>query len=116
MFNVYEKSSYPLNEFFKIISDMLYSNKVDSVYEAFEKAFIEVNEFLYINKEDKDIILSLGKTLGESDIEGQKRMFSLTLENLKKQIIEAEVSMKKNVKMYRYLGFTLGMIIIIMFI
>lgn len=43
-------------------------------------------------------------------------MFSLTLENLKKQIIEAEVSMKKNVKMYRYLGFTLGMIIIIMFI
>ncbi|KAJ51487.1 stage III sporulation protein AB [Clostridium tetanomorphum] len=116
LFNVYEKSSYPLNEFFKIISDMLYSNKVDSVYEAFEKAFIEVNEFLYINKEDKDIILSLGKTLGESDIEGQKRMFSLTLENLKKQIIEAEVSMKKNVKMYRYLGFTLGMIIIIMFI
>jgi len=38
------------------------------------------------------------------------------LENLKKQIIEAEILMKKNVKMYRYLGFTLGTMIVIMFI
>lgn len=115
-YKIYEKSSYPLNEFFKTVSNYLYLNEVDSVYEGFKKALKNMENLLYINKEDKSVILSLGKTLGESDIEGQKRMFALALENLKKQIGEAEVLMKKNVKMYRYLGFTLGSMIVIMFI
>lgn len=113
---VHEKSSFPLNEFFKIVSHMLYFNEVDSVYEGFKASLKKMKNPLDINKEDMNVILSLGKTLGESDIEGQKRMFALTLENLKKQIAEAEILMKKNVKMYRYLGFTLGTMIVIMFI
>lgn len=115
-YNIHQKSSYPLNEFFKIVSDMLYFNEVDSVYDGFKKAFKRMKDSLDVNKEDMNVILNLGKTLGESDVEGQKRMFTLTLENLKKQILEAEILMKKNVKMYRYLGFTLGTMIVIIFI
>ncbi|WP_027624682.1 stage III sporulation protein SpoIIIAB [Clostridium lundense] len=115
-YNIYQKSSYPLNEFFKIVSDMLQLNEVDSVYDGFKKAFKKMKDSLDVNKEDMNVILNLGKTLGESDVEGQKRMFVLTLENLKKQILEAEILMKKNVKMYRYLGFTLGTMIVIMLI
>ena len=55
-----------------------------------------------------NVILDLTKTLGESDIQGQSSIFSLTISNLKKQIKISEEFMNKNIKMYRYLGFSFG--------
>lgn len=43
-----------------------------------------------------------------------KKMFEFTLESIKKQIILAEELMHKNLKVYRYLGVTLGSMVIIM--
>ena len=66
-----------------------------------------------MKNEDISAILDLSKTLGESDIEGQKRMFSLTLDNIKNQIEVSKIAMNKNLKMYRCLGFSLGAVIVI---
>jgi stage III sporulation protein AB len=60
--------------------------------------------------------LDLAKSLGESDIDGQVNIFLFTINNLKKVISDAEISMKKNVKMFRYLGFSIGAMIVIMLI
>ncbi|OFI07588.1 stage III sporulation protein SpoAB [Clostridium acetireducens DSM 10703] len=116
MTKIYKKSKYPLNKVFKELFNLLNNNQVDSVYEAFYKALNKEKEILNLLKEDKNVILDLAKNLGESDIEGQRKMFSLTCENLKKQIKSAEISLDKNVKMYRYLGFTIGAMVIIMLI
>ena len=113
-FNISRKSKYPINEIFEMASDLLMTNKVEDVYEAINKALESKKDALNLKKEDLDIILDLSKTLGESDVEGQKSVFRLTRENLKKQIQLAENIMKKNVKLYRYLGFSVGAALVIM--
>lgn len=114
--NISKKSIYPIDKLFSEISELLYLNKVENVYEAFEISFKNKKEILFLNNNDISIIMDLSKTLGESDIQGQKAIFLLTLENLKKQISTAEIQMQKNVKMYRYLGFAFGAAIVIVLV
>jgi len=66
---------------------------------------------LSLTKDDLGIFLDFTKSLGEMDIEGHNDMFALTLENLGKAIKNAEYNIDKNVKMYRYLGFSFGAMI-----
>jgi stage III sporulation protein AB len=107
------KSKKPVGDVLGDISSMLEKNSVDNVYEAFRSAFMDKKESLSLKAEDINTILDLSKTLGESDIGGQKRMFSLTLDNIKNQIEISKIAMSKNLKMYRCLGFSLGAIIVI---
>lgn len=112
--NISNKCSKPIGQVFMYVSMLLYENKVDSVYEGFRIAINENKDKLNIKQHDIDIILDLSKSLGESDIEGQNRILNLTLENIKKQIVSAEIAMNKDVKMYRYLGFSFGAVIAIL--
>ncbi|GAA0723794.1 stage III sporulation protein SpoIIIAB [Clostridium malenominatum] len=114
--SISKKSKVPMDKFFNELSRILYSNEVDSVYEGIKKAYEGMEDILNFNKEDLNLIYNLGKGLGETDIEGQKKVVALTLDNLKSQLIEAETLVKKNVKMYRFLGFTIGMMVVIIFI
>lgn len=113
-YNIGTKCSSPIGDIFKEISSLLYENEVDSVNEGFKRVLKEHKEELSLKQSDIDIILNLSKSLGESDIEGQKNILVVTLENLKKQINNAEIAMSKDIKMYRYLGFSFGAILIIM--
>ena len=115
LINVAIKAKEPIADIFNKTSKKLSSNMYDNVYEAFKNTFKESTD-LNLKNEDINLILDLSKSLGESDINGQINIFSLTMENLKKIIAEAEITMKKNVKMYRYLGFGIGAMIVIMLI
>lgn len=112
--NVGYKCNRPIGGIFIEVSRLLYNNEVDSVNEGFKKVFKQNKDMLSLKQYDIDIILNLSKSLGESDIEGQKNILLLTLENIKKQISGAEMEMNKNIKVYRYLGFSFGAILIIM--
>lgn len=114
--NVALKSNEPIKDIFMKASKLLHSNKVETVHEAFIKSINDKRSNLSLKKEDINLILDLSKSLGESDIEGHKRMFSLSVNNLKKKISEAELLMNKNLKMYRYLGFSIGAMIVIVLI
>lgn len=110
------KSKEPIKCIFERVSELLLTNKVDSVYEGLSKA-IEANiDKLSLNHEDIDIFLDLSKNLGESDVESQHSIFNLAISNMKKQINEAEILKSKNLKMYRYLGFSLGAMLVILLI
>ncbi|QXE20342.1 stage III sporulation protein SpoIIIAB [Clostridium sp. 001] len=114
--NTASKSINPIKDVLEEISHMLKGNSVDSVYEAFNAIFEKKKDVLNLKNEDIETLIDLSKTLGESDIEGQKRMFSLALENIKKQIEISEISMNKNLKMYRCLGFSLGAVVVIILV
>lgn len=114
--NVSLKSEAPINKIFMKASKLLSSNEVETVYEAFQRCFNDFDITLNLNEEDSNVILDLSKSLGESDIEGHKKIFSLAKSNLKKRIDIAETIMNKNVKMYRYLGFSIGAMIVIVLI
>ena len=111
--SVAQKSRNPIKELFNKTGELLSGNEYDNVYEAMNSAMNTIKSGLNLNCDDINVILDLSKTLGESDIEGQKNMFTLTIGNLKKQIKMSEEFMKKNIKMYRYLGFSFGAMLVI---
>lgn len=111
--NVSYKTESPVKEIFGRISKLLYNNEVDSVFNAFERCLINETNSLNLNSEDINVIIDLSKSLGESDIEGHRKIFSLLKANLKKRIGIAEDAMNKNLKLYRYLGFSIGAMVVI---
>lgn len=116
LMNISHKSKKPISILFEKIANLLYENKVNSVFEAFSKVFYEEKDNISLKEEDIDIILDLSKSLGQCDAKAQERMIELALYNLKKESNRAEEIMIKNVKMYRYLGFSIGAVLVIIFI
>lgn len=66
-----------------------------------------------INQEDKTILKKLGKLLGQTDVEGQISEIEVIENFLDLQIEKAEEDKKKNKKIYKTLGITIGLIFVI---
>ena len=66
-----------------------------------------------INQEDKDVLKRLGKLLGQTDVDGQVSEIEVTQNFLNMKIEKAEEDKKKNQKMYKTLGVTIGLIFVI---
>ena len=81
---------------------------------AWENALI--NTKTYLNEEDKEVLKMLGKTLGRTDKDGQISEIELVSNFLNKQISSAEEVRSKNEKMYKTLGITIGLTLVIIFI
>lgn len=114
--NVAGKSKEPIKEVFNNASEFLESNEYEDVHGAMKKAIEITENKIYLNSEDINILIDLARTLGESDMEGQNSVFNLTFNNISKQIKIAENVMNKNMKMYRYLGFSLGAMLVIILV
>lgn len=80
---------------------------------AWEKALEDNYAKLSLNKEDKVILVTFGKMLGNSDLEGQLSNIELISSQLKLQELKAEEMRVKNEKMYRSLGVLSGLAIAI---
>ena len=85
--------------------------KKKSASEAWELA-VEKTE-CNLKKENKKIIKTLSKLLGQTDVEGQISQIEITEEFLEGQIKEAEEERRKNEKLYTRLGTVLGLAIVI---
>lgn len=114
LLNISRKCTKPISCIFSEVSNLLYENKVDSVHDGFEIIIKKNKENLSLKQHDIDILMDLSKSLGESDIEGQRNIMMLSIKNIRSQIDDAELAMKNNIKMYRYLGFSFGAIVVIM--
>jgi stage III sporulation protein AB len=95
---------------------MLDEGTSNSVYESFEKAYLENKEKLSLNSDDYKILEDFFKTLGSSGISGQEKIFSLALENIDINYKEAKKKEKENIKLYRTLGISIGAMLAIFFI
>ena len=67
-------------------------------------------------KEDKEIIKGLAKMLGKTDIDGQVSEIRLTCKFIDVQIKGAEKEKTKNEKLYKTLGATVGLALVIILI
>ena len=81
---------------------------------AWEKA-VQTSETNLTN-EDLHVLLMLSKMLGQTDVEGQISQIEITENFLEKQIKEAQQEKNKNEKLYRKLGTTIGLAIVIILI
>ena len=116
----------PLAEIFKQISNKNETN-IERIFgqmanqityfqtrEVWEECIQDAD--ISINQEDKDILKKLGKLLGQTDIEGQVSEIEVTENFLNMQIEKAEEDKKKNQKLYKTLGITIGLIFVIILI
>jgi len=109
-------STSSTRNFFKQTSLNLIKGKCCSAAEAWEAAVKENFEKTSLNKEDKEVLISFGKILGASDIEGQIKNIRLTCTQLKMQEEKAEENKKKNEGMYRNLGLLGGLALVIIIV
>ena len=66
-----------------------------------------------LKKEDKDVLKTLSKLLGQTDVEGQISQIEITENFLESKIQEAMEEKKKNEKLYTRLGTIMGLAIVI---
>lgn len=127
MFSTKVKLTYePIPEIFKEISNKMKINISDifrktvknmenkNAGDAWVQALDECNTNM--NKEDIKVLKGLSNLLGKVDIEGQVSEIELVDTFLNTQIEKAEYEKKKNEKMYKTLGITIGLAISIILV
>ena len=97
----FENFSYkveePIHSFINGIREKLVSGSVESVYDGVAEEYRDIK-----------ILGDFFKSLGDSGVFGQERIFSLAIEGIRMNLKDAEDTAKKNVKLYRYLGVCVG--------
>ena len=111
--NTSNRAKEPIRKLFYKVYKLLDNNEVDSVFYAFNKSYKEHKDNLSLKKDDIEIILDFAKSLGQTSVYGQDKIFNLTLERLKGQIKLKETECMKNDKLYKALGMCFGIIIVI---
>ena len=116
----------PLPNIFKMIGKRFDSN----VGKIFENAYCYMesisagdawnnaleNSNTHFNKEDRDVLRNLGNMLGKVDVEGQIKEIELVDNFLDIQIEKAENEKRRNERLYKTLGVTIGMAVVIILI
>ena len=115
----------PIEEVFNGISKSIYIHK-DNIFKNTINKLNEtdlntswntaVEEAIYFNKEDKEVLKMFGKLLGKTDKKGLIGEIEITMEFIEKQIDTAELEKNKNSKLYKSLGILCGLGIVIIFI
>ncbi|AOR23916.1 stage III sporulation protein SpoIIIAB [Clostridium taeniosporum] len=114
--NIEKNTIKPLKTLIGNVNKKLYDGEADSVYSAFKSEYILLENDFYLLDSDKNFLKDFIKSLGESGLYGQEKIFNLVIENIRNNIKEAEEESKKNIKVYRYLGICIGAMITIFLI
>lgn len=116
LMDISEEDSTEIGAIFLNCSKKLLNNEVDDVYDAFSESINVSKDKLALKDEDLRIILDMARSLGSLDEEGHKKIFQSTLALLKRNMEEAHELTLKNGKLYRCLGISVGLVIVIIFI
>ena len=110
LFNELEKSKVKnIGNIFCLAKEKM---KEENISIAWEKAIDE--SMTNLKKEDKEILKTLGKLLGATDVEGQLGQIETTKTLLENQTKEAVEEKLKNEKLYSKLGTTIGLAIVVL--
>ncbi len=90
------------------------SMKYISAGEAWEQALDNSNT--QMNKDDLEILSGLAKMLGKTDLDGQVSEIRLTQKFIDTKIEEAQIEKSKNEKLFKTLGITAGLTMVIILI
>lgn len=99
--------------FFAAACEKLRTDRSLNAAAAWEASVRENIKKTALDKEDEEILISFGKILGSSDLDGQIKNIRLTVEQLKMQEDKAEKSRSKNEGMYKSLGILGGIAVVI---
>lgn len=103
-----QNTSKSIGQVFTLAKEKMENNPANV---AWEQAIEESQNVL--SKEDKYVLKTLSKLLGQTDVEGQISQIQITQKFLETQLKEAQEQREKNEKLYSKLGTTIGLAIVI---
>ncbi|HHW48568.1 MAG TPA: stage III sporulation protein AB [Clostridiaceae bacterium] len=115
-YKMHEVRKNEISLIFKQAADYLTADTGLNASEAWERALKENIKKTALNEEDEKILISFGKMLGKSDVEGQLKNIKLAMKQLEIQEKKAEESKAKNEAMYKRLGVLCGLALIIILV
>lgn len=98
---------------FKECGEMLSSKMGFCISDAWDACINKNFMNTFLNEDDKQILLNLGKSLGSYDIQNQTQNIRLIISQLLIQEKKAEEAILKSAKMYKNLGVLAGAAIVI---
>jgi len=108
------KSKNEIGKIFLAAADLLNHNQGQTFEEVWYSAVNKNIQNTSFNKEDVEVLLSIGRNLGVSNCEDQMKHIRLIQEELKRHYEISIIEQSKNVKLFKNLGFLLGLSIVIM--
>lgn len=109
---VLQESFKDIKAFDEFETDSMFSDEklfADSFFESLKKE-------LSLESEDMEIIRNFTDALGVTDTEGQISNCNLYFELMNKQLLSAEDKEKSSGRLYKILGFSLGLVITLMIV
>lgn len=113
MQKVGNKSKNEIKNIFLTAAGLLSLNLGQTFDEIWHNAVTQETKHTCLNREDIDLLLSLGKNLGISNCDDQMKHIRLIQEEFKRCYEAALVEQDKNNKLFKNLGFLLGITIVI---
>ena len=107
-----KSSDKKIGEIFEYAANKIVECKINAC-EAWSEAINKKLPDLCLANDDKDILVTLGSSLGEIDGESQIKNIRLIVERLKNQMTKAEEDKQKSEKLFKNLGILSGLTIVI---
>jgi stage III sporulation protein AB len=101
-----------IGEIFGYTANKILEYKINAC-EAWCEAINKKLPDLCLTNDDKDILMTLGSSLGEIDGESQIKNIRLIVERLKNQMTKAEEDKQKSEKLFKNLGILSGLTLVI---
>lgn len=110
------KTDGNVSKFFNEFSTLLYKREIEGIQDGFKASINTYKKALMIEEDEIDTIASFLKSLESSDSESQKTSFNITMKKFEAFEKRADEIMKKNEKLYKYLGICSGLLVVIVLI
>ena len=111
---IYKKGNSKVSFIFKDTVDNLLESSDSSLFESFKYSLAKSQDKLFLWDDDIEVLLSLARVLGTSDVFDQEKHFKTTIMNLETNQKDAKDNRDKNAKMYRSLGLLFGTALVLM--
>lgn len=111
-----ENNSNITGQMFKAIYEELAENGGRAFSAVWDDAVHKTFSNTSLTKEDKDILIEFGLSLGKTDTQNQERMFGHLFKRLQSQLTEAVSKKEKESRMYKSIGTACGIAIVVILI
>lgn len=109
-----EKLSGSVSKHFFAVAEILKENPFFTPKQAWDTAYKETKQGLYLRTQDESILNAFLTGLGQSHREEQLKQLQLVKELLRSELEKAQEESKKFVRMYNALGVSIGLTIVIL--
>ena len=114
LYKIADNLNYPISHLFSNSAEKLSQKKGRLFNDIWKKELNNNFKKNCLKKEDKKILNEWGMQIGNSNLDGQKKINKLTQKKIDKSLSQARNEAEKKVKLIRYSGILISLVIIIL--